>query len=722
MMESNSFIESLESAFGLYLNEQQKTAILHKDGPAVVLAVPGSGKTTVLICRIAYLILCHNIHPSNILSVTFSKASALDMDKRFHDLFEDKISDTVNFSTIHRLAYEVVRRYNYATGKRLTLIEGEICPISKNFLLRKLYKDINEDYISEDKLDILVNSIGFVKNMMYTADQIAVHDTNIENFYEIFNAYEDAKRTHDYLDFDDMLTHAHDILKTNPQILKKYQNQYPYIQVDEGQDTSLVQYAIIRLLAGSMKNILLVGDEDQSIYGFRAAFPKELLDFGKNYPGARTLFMEQNYRSANNIVHVANLFIQQNKVRYRKDMFTENAQANAVMISKVKNEKEQMAILIRHLRQANDLSNTAILYRNNLSSIALADTLNQFGILFYVRDVFKNFFTHWVVQDLLAFMGLGRNPYDLSMLERIYYKSNAYIPKEALLHAQTLSEDIDVFARLLNYPGLTDAQRKRIIDFSDGIKKCGQLRPNHAIHYIEDDLDYTDYLEKRSQRSGYSLEGLKALIHSLKEVAQNAKDISSLLSRLKELQDVIVSSKFNKHKNAVTLSTVHSAKGLEFETVKMIDLVEGIFPNEVDDVDANENALEEERRLFYVGITRAKISLELIVPFSRYGKLYTPSQFIHSIEAIISPPPPKKVMQQSPSLKKGVPEGDTPKRLPNGLLTSDLIVGNSVRHVVWGIGAIKEVKQDTVVVSFPSKGDKNLDISSTLEHYILRKV
>lgn len=266
----------------------------------------------------------HGINPENILTLTFSKASALDMKYRFHKVFGSEVEGELHFSTIHSFCYTVLRTYTQKICMTFpTIIEDEKAPITKSQLLRQLYQKHNESYLSDDKLEELSNAICYMKNMMIPDNEIANYKAGIKNFYEIFKNYEAYKQQNNFIDFDDMLTKTLVLFNQNSDLINAYRSKYTYINVDESQDTSYLQHQIIKCLANPRNNIFMVGDEDQSIYTFRAAFPKALLDFEKTYPGAQVYLMENNYRSTKNIVAAANKFIKQNNERYDKNMFSE---------------------------------------------------------------------------------------------------------------------------------------------------------------------------------------------------------------------------------------------------------------------------------------------------------------------------------------------------------------------------------------------------------------
>ena len=396
----NKFINNLFNEYGIKLTEKQKAVAEHTTGPALVLSCAGSGKTTVNIIKCANLIIEHGINPENILSVTFSKAAALEMDSRFNRMFGKIIKNPVKFSTIHALAYKFVREYNYKNRINITMIEDERSPIKKITLIKELNKKFNRRNAADEELDELISAISYCKNMLLPNDMIQAFDENIPKFYSIFQEYESYKRKNNLIDYDDMLTLANEYLEKDKNMLLKYRNQYKYIIVDEAQDTSKVQYKIIEKLIYPNNNITLIGDDDQAIYGFRGAFPDYLLNFPKKFSGAKVFYMDENFRSTKNIVSHAGTVIKNNTKRYRKRISTSNAEGSPVDIIKLNND-EQIQCIINDVTAKKNKSDAAVLYRNNISSIALADALDRNNILFYLRDFKGYFFIIFFTIDIL---------------------------------------------------------------------------------------------------------------------------------------------------------------------------------------------------------------------------------------------------------------------------------------------------------------------------------
>ncbi len=624
------------------LNAQQKLAINHTKGPALVLAVPGAGKTTVIIHRTANLILNNGVNPNKILSITFSRASARDMKNRFNNTFRSISPVPIKFSTIHSFAFKLLNEYAFKNNIKFTLIEDERKPISKKKLLREIYYRINNDYITEEKLDTLINSIGYIKNMLLPVDQyLSTVNIDIKNFNSIFNTYENYKIDNYLIDFDDMLTHSLKILKEDEYLLNKYRNKCEFIQVDEGQDTSKIQNEIIKAIASPKNNLFIVADDDQSIYGFRGAYPKDLFNFEKIYPNGEIFFMEENYRSSSNIVSICNNFIKQNTFRFNKNIFTNNDSYRPIHIVKTKNIIEQYEYIIEQLLKQNIFDTTAILYRNNISAIGIIEYLERNNIPFQMKDTKLNFFNHWVVKDIFCFLTLAHDNTNIEAFEKIYYKTRGYIRKDYINFIYTLNYNKSVFDRMIKYPGLNENFKKEIKNLKMDFKKLSKLNPQDAISFIEYDLEYDNYLKESSQKLGYTYDTLKTILYNLKLIASKTRNHEDFTNRLKYLNNLTYNSKYNQ--NGVNLSTIHSSKGLEYENVYMIDLVDGEFPisGSIDEFEkGNIEPLEEERRLFYVGMTRAMKVLDLIIFDYKNEKRVEPSRFVTELEDLNFNPSP----------------------------------------------------------------------------------
>jgi DNA helicase II / ATP-dependent DNA helicase PcrA len=636
------FLSILSNKYGIHLNDQQQQAVNHVDGPALVLAGPGSGKTTVITARTAFLIMDRGVNPESILTLTFNRAAKYEMERRFKKIFSASIGDKVHFSTLHSFCNLVVRDYENKQGKRLRRIEGEEENIeNKRSILKNIYHRIKESKANDDELEDLISEIGLVKNKMIKDFEDSSFRT--KNFSMIYKAYEDYKKSNLLMDFDDMLTFAYGILLKCPDILSRYQSKYRYIQVDEGQDLSKVQFEILKLLVRPDKrNLFIVADDDQSIYGFRGAEPQYIVEIEKQFPECRIFKLENNYRSSRNIVEITSNFIKTNRERYDKDHQTENETSCDPFILQVNNEQEQLKLIIDTLKahlNGDKLEEVAILYRNNLSSIVIVNALERNGIRFNIKQNKLFFFNHWVVLDILAFLKFALNQKDKDSFLRIYYKMNRFISKVMVEGAIENGIESSIFDNILTCSELKLFQQKGIIETKNEFGQLARMTPLKGLEYIENSFKYFENVKDYCENTGLSFDYLYSFLGILKIIAVDFKTIPLFLQRLEELSQLLESYRSSEHKPSVTLTTTHSSKGLEYDCVLMVDLTEDEFPGKrtlelAKKGDAS--MLEEERRLFYVGMTRSREYLYLIHPKSRNGLATARSPFIGEVEKCIS--------------------------------------------------------------------------------------
>lgn len=710
-----AFFEEKERSLGVNLNDVQKQAVLQTNGPLLLLASPGSGKTTTIIMRIGYMIEALGVKPARIKAVTFSKASANDMKARFAKFFPHL--PPVDFSTIHSLAFQVVRETLERQGISYGIMEEADQPgvMSKKRVLREIFEQLNGSKITEDQLDELLTYITFIKNKMLPEQEWAIAEVKVPKKVEILHRYEEYKRTASdrlLIDFDDMLLMANDIFTKNREVLAQYQRRYDFYLTDESQDTSPVQHAIIEKLVAVHQNLCVVADEDQAIYSWRGAEPDYLLNFQKIYPEAHVLLMTQNYRSSASIVEPANLFIQRNKKRYNKQMFTQNPAAEPISFKILENYSLQAKYVVNQLKSLSKPGSTAVLYRNNTSAIPLMDALDRAGLPFYMKDSTIRFFTHWVVEDIMNFMRLAYNTKNISIFEKVYRKMNAYLTPTQLKALQKVQEDGCVFTRLLEHVELKEYQPeyiKRIRKTYDSIQ-FDQTTPTAMLEHIRYDFGYERALKKMSEDLGFNYENLLDIVDVLGLIARHTSTMTEFAGRLKYLENLARTSHLKNEKNAITLTTLHSSKGLEFDRVYLIDLIDGILPSET------EEAIEEETRLFYVGITRAIRHLELISYNKRFKASVVPSMFMNALKQIVSPQELPKKASKSP--RKALKQYRNDRTITK---ESALIVGSKVKHVMFGEGEILAITSSTIKLSFDA-GIKQFMTDTCLQQGYLEAV
>lgn len=592
------------------LSEKQMLASKNLSGSCMVIAVPGAGKTTILLERIKNLI-DSGIKPSRILTITFSKAAANELKIRF-EKFTDTLEEMPHFYTIHAFSYIVLRDYGRAKGIEYKLLESDK-NVNKYKLLSDFYRNINNESISEEKLDNLINKIGYIKNMMLEPTDFR-DSGDIVGFYEIFQMYESYKKKYKYIDFDDMLELALKILNEESYYKRKYTNMYDFIQVDEGQDTSKLQMELIKLLTRKKSNLFIVADDDQSIYSFRGADPRGLFSLKDTFPDIQVHYMETNYRSSKNIVLAANNFIDQNKIRFDKILQSSRDFSAPIEIVKLKSTKDQYDFILKALKNKN-LDDCAILYRNNISSVGIIEMLEKNSIPFKVRDNSKvKFYSHRISKDLLNIIKFSENATSINLLEEIYYKMNGYISKSQINFLKTSGKTGNLIEILESMPGIKSYAQNILYTLRNNLDLLSRLPMNKKIEFIGKDLKYLNYVKESARRLSLSMQTQVLVFETLKDISIESKDLISFEGRLKFLDRLVNQS--SDTENAVSLSTIHSAKGKEYKYVYIIDLYDGMFPNKTisKSKDRDELLLEEERRLFYVGMTRAKDELTLLIP------------------------------------------------------------------------------------------------------------
>ncbi len=697
------FFEIIKNKHNINLNRQQQKAVSHIEGPALVLAGPGSGKTTVITARVAHLILKVGVKPHNILTLTFNKAAQLEMERRFQRIYGIEINSKVHFATLHSFCNNVVRKYEEMKGQRLKRIEGNDNDINKKQLLRNLYMEINGSKINDDELESLINEIGFVKNKMIKNLEGGTFSTS--KFMQVYKAYEEYKRSNLYIDFDDMLTYAYSILIKCPEILNYYRNKYTYIQVDEGQDLSKIQFEVLKLLIKGNNNFFIVADDDQSIYGFRGAEPQYILDIKKQFNNCSVFSLETNYRSTKNIVELSSKFIRLNENRFDKNHTTLNNEKCDPIILNVKNEHEQIKIIIDKIKEKlsqNEKQEIAILYRNNLSSILITDALIQQQIPFKIKQNSLFFFKHWLVKDVVAFLMFALDQHDKEAFSKIYYRMNRYISK-AMLECLTNSDNKgkSVIDCIINDTELKQFQINALQLLKKEFDSLSKMKPWEALEYIKNDFSYLESVKGYCELVGLSFEYLNRLFGVLQGLSIGCQTIASFLVRLQELEqlfDGTITIEQNK-RSSITLSTLHSSKGLEYDCVFMLDLISSEIPGEkaLEQACDNKNKamLEEERRLFYVGMTRARSTLYLMYPMYINNEKVQRSIFVNEVLYLI---------------KKDIIDG--------------IGEGTIVTHTRFGRGVVAEINESsadnqTIKIKFFSGEYKTFNLQICLENKLL---
>lgn len=689
-MDYKSFLEK----FPIKLNNQQKEAVQAVNGPVLLLAVPGSGKTTVLVARLGYMIYCQGIHPSNILTLTYTVAATNDMRKRFARFFGEELALRMEFRTINSICAGIIKYYGNQIGKEPFSLESDDKVLLG--IISVLYQKYEEEFPTESDLKGIKTYITYIKNMMLSEEEI--HGLEKEagcHLFDIYKEYCKELKNRNCMDYDDQMVYAYRMLKSSPRLLEHYQGLYPYICVDEAQDTSKIQHEIIALLAAKHENLFMVGDEDQSIYGFRAAYPKALLSFEENHKGAKVLLMEENFRSNANIVEAADQFIRKNTLRHEKHMKAVKDRTTDIKEIVLKSRNAQYSYLLKVAQDCRE--QTAVLYRDNESAIPLVDLLERNEISYHIRNAELSFFNHRVVVDIQNIMRFAKDMKNADLFELIYYKISTYLNKKMALEACEISREynISVFSAIFGYLELKPQTRKSLKALETHFNNMRNENPQKAIYRILSYMGYGEYME----RAGLS----DKKVFIMKMIAGKEDTLDGFLNRMEELKDII-QNKEKVENSFFILSTIHGSKGLEYDAVYLIDVQDGIFPEEVPQnlkrIEKEElEVYEEERRLFYVGVTRAKNNLYLF-------RMNQPSEFVKQLLS-------KKSMEETCGKKvehtivKGMGKAAVSKKKQADFSEKEfqkfkfhLAEGVAVTHAKYGQGVVTAMNESHVTVLF----------------------
>jgi len=611
-------------------SEAQKTALSHKDGPMMVLAGPGSGKTTVITHRIKKL-LEQGVSPSSILVITFTKAAAGEMKERFLGLMEKEPESNesgrdqkkVSFGTFHSVFYHILRlAYGLPAGS--VMGEDEKRQYFKEFLASSALEVEDEgEFISA-----VINEISYVKGNQIDPDCYYSQNCPEEWFKKLYQGYGNMLAEQRKLDFDDMLVMCYELFKERKDILSAWQRKYKYILIDEFQDINRIQYEIVKMLALPDNNLFIVGDDDQSIYRFRGARPEIMLGFEKDYPDAKRVLLAENYRSSKEIVETSLRLISHNRVRYEKALLPVRGAGRPVDVAVYENPLEEMERVAEKLRRYSragyDFSDMAVLFRTGNVSGLLAEKLLEYNVPFVMRDVIPNLYSHWIARDMFAYLAIGAGSRKRGDFLRIINRPNRYLSRDAFEHPEVSLDEVKAFY------GDRDWMEERVWDLEGDIRAIGRLKPSAAINYIRKAVGYDNYLKEYAEFRRIKPEELYEIADQLMESAAGFPDFEAWLSHVKEYEETLKEKRREaageqKGPEGVTLSTMHSAKGLEYRVVFVVDANEGTIPHHKAGLPAD---IEEERRLFYVALTRAKERLHICAVKERYHKKQELSRFV----------------------------------------------------------------------------------------------
>lgn len=605
-------------------NTEQKRAVTHGDGPAMVLAGPGSGKTLVITYRVKWLIEEHGVNPQNILVITFTRAAAMEMKRRFLSITDSADETPVMFGTFHSVFFMILR---YAYRYRAANIVGE--DVKRSFI-KEIIDELELEIEDEnDFLSGLLSEISYVKGELINPSMYHSSNCADELFTKIYNGYEKRLRANRLLDFDDMLVFSYELLKEREDILHLWQQRFSYILIDEFQDINRVQYEIVKLLAGDRKNIFIVGDDDQSIYRFRGARPEIMLGFEKDYPGTVRIELGINYRCSREIVESAARLISHNTKRFKKELRAARGSKVPVVCRQFTTVAEECSDIINGIRfyrnKGIDYNDMAVIFRTNTQPRLLVGRLMEYNIPFKMRDLLPNIFEHWIAKNIISYLRLASGERDRSLFLQVMNRPKRYISRKMLQEAEVDLKELkrQCFGKRWLFEKVDKLEMDLLL-----LKK---MEPFEAIEYIRRGIDYEDYLTEYARFRRMNPEDLFEILDQIQETARNCHSTEEWFQYIEEYGQELkkqIEAGRREEKDGVTLTTMHSSKGLEYEVVFVMDLIEGTSPHKKAVKDAD---LEEERRLVYVALTRARTYLFLCSVKEMFQKEVKISRYIREI-------------------------------------------------------------------------------------------
>ena len=612
------------------LNRGQDEAIKHGNGPCMVLAPPGSGKTLIVTERTRYLIEESGVRPDQILVITFTRYAAREMKERFERLTAGK-NYPVTFGTFHSIFYGILK-CAYGIGANNLMSEKESSVLLQEVLDQTDIESTPEVEDEEELVRELLREVGMVKNGLYHLKDFHSKYLTQDEFAEVFRSYEHQKKELKKFDFDDMLVQCYALFRKKPEILQGWQKRFQYILIDEFQDINRVQYEVIRMLAAPRYNLFVVGDDDQSIYGFRGAKPELMLYMKQEFPSLRTISLTVNYRSTEFITGAAARVILHNDTRFYKRVQSFRGRGQNVHVQEVLDEQEEAQYVTEEIQKKLDQGikpgEIAVLFRAAVQARMISEILSEHRIPFEMRDYVTNFYRHFIVKDIMAYLQLAAGKRDRSLFLTICNRPLRYLARNSMENRQVNFEDLRKF--YCDKDWMLD-----IIDqFDVDVRMMKNMAPYAAIQYIRKKIGYDDFLKEYAEKHQISWKQLMDVMAELEERSKNFKSydeweihIAKYTQELEEQQAKARTIK-GERENKVQLMTIHSAKGLEFEDVFVIHANEGEIPHQKAE---KKDEIEEERRLFYVALTRAKNNLCISYITQKNGNSIKPSRFVEEL-------------------------------------------------------------------------------------------
>ncbi|NLL72511.1 MAG: ATP-dependent helicase [Clostridiales bacterium] len=606
------------------LNQAQYKAIRHKEGPALVLAGPGSGKTLVITERTKNLIEEDKIAQGNILVITFTRAAASEMKERFlKAMGVDRTG--VSFGTFHSVFFTILKHaYNLSAGNIIR--EDERLNCVKNIVhgMGLEYED-EKEFISD-----LLSEISLVKGNRIELSGYYSITCGDEVFRSIYKEYNNRIRRANRIDFDDMLLLSYELFSERKDILKLWQDKFRYILIDEFQDINILQYDIIKMIAEPRNNLFIVGDDDQSIYRFRGAKPEIMLNFPKDYPDSQRIILDTNYRSTLNITKAASNLISHNKIRFEKKTHSKKDVGGKVITKEFDTMALQNQELAKEILELNkggiDLSDMAILVRTNIGSGPILHKLMEYNIPFCVGGNLPNIYDHWITQDLISYMNIAMGDSKRGLYLRIINRPKRYISRDCFD-----SQEVD-FEDIKEYYEDKEWMLERIDQLEYDLAMISTMKPYAAIQYIRRGIGYDGFLKEYADQRKMSVEELYDILDEIQESSRDFNSYTEWFTYMDEYREELKRQAQNNRKKkteGVNIMTMHGSKGLEFHTVFIVDANDDIIPHKKAVLPED---MEEERRLFYVAITRAKEGVYIFSSKQRYNKEMKPSPFIRELE------------------------------------------------------------------------------------------
>ncbi len=659
-------------------NKEQEEAITHKGGPLMVLAGPGSGKTLVITYRVKWLIENAGVHPSDILVITFTRAAAEEMKKRFF-LFDGMENAPVTFGTFHSIFFMILRyAYRYTAGN---IIREDV----KRRYIKEMTENMELEIEDENEfLSGIINEISYVKGEMMSLSYYHSSNCSDELFAQIYEGYERRLREENLIDFDDMLVFCYELLKERKDICALWQQKFQHILIDEFQDINKVQYEIVRMLAGKGEHLFIVGDDDQSIYRFRGAKPEIMLGFEKDYPGAKKVILNTNYRCSSEIVDSAEHLISHNTKRFPKNMHAARGSKVPIIFRHLKDAGEECTDILKGIRfyhkKGIPLEDMAVIFRTNTQPRLLVGRLMEYNIPFQMRDVIPNIFDHWIARNILTYIKLAMGNRDRKLFLQIMNRPKRYISRSMITETQVDLKQLkqQTFGKKWLY--------EKIDKLEMDLCLLRKMEPYAAIQYIRNGIGYEDYMIEYAQFRRMNPDDLEEVLNQIQESAKEYHSFEEWFAYIEsygeELKKQMEAGR-RQQKSGVTLTTMHSSKGLEYEVVFVMDINEGVNPHKKAVKDAD---LEEERRLFYVAVTRAKTYL-----------------FLYSL---------KELYQKDAQISRYIGELRYDKK--------EFQKGRRVVHKNIGKGTILELKDDKIKIKFDnSKKPRLFSIKYLMEQGLL---